>query len=60
MVRKGVDLSATAGGADHEEIGHGGEGTQIDHHNLLGLFLQGRLGSRSRVRFAIAGPPLWC
>jgi len=60
VVREGVDLPAAACGADHEEIGHAGEGTQIDNHNVLGLFLQGRMGSRQRIRLAVDRPPLWC
>ena len=48
-----ADLPTAACRADHKEIGDCGEGTDIQDYWILGLLLEGCLGSEERLRLAI-------
>ena len=53
MVLEGGDLPTAARRTDHKEIGYRGEGTDIQDDHILGLLLEGCLGSTERFRLAI-------
>ena len=53
MILQRVKVPRVVGGAQDEKIGHGGDGPQVHHDDVLALLLEGRSRCNERFRLAI-------